>query len=454
MQWLLGWLGGRPQPYDVHVVDVKNQGVRECERTVACCFQAQIENTEKGSRLGFRMSPALGSGNRFNALYQLRDELRQELDQFIVILSIDRVQAYNELPVDLTFEMLHVFDKDAATEAMAKVADEAYRLATVGGTVGRRRPGAAAATSKKPSTIVIANNNNAPTAHLEPLTDNDDSISSLLEPSSEPAPLDHLSPAQAMGKLDTIAGGVVGGGELGNQAERDNAISLGVIRAGRTPDTTVLQLYRASLDEKKIRLYAGQDNVVADHSVMQPAATVPNLTGTAKERAARPVITSTILPATHALVTFIITECEDLTGGSDDGKNPNFALLATERARSDMQYYRVSQTLLEDARLRILTGIFSRMRYTSLRSCYMGHCYESEAGETALILKVADHFNLKISGGTSAPTVADWKPGDYRPTVSITLRVRYVIVDGVSASAASLYKQRVRLVPATGGGGK
>lgn len=114
--------------------------------------------------------------------------------------------------------------------------------------------------------------------------------------------------------------------------------------------------------------------------------------------------------------------------------------------RSEECYYRVSRALLEEARRLIVIGIFTRMRYTRLRDCHIVRQYESAAGERALLHLVANKFGLKVTnaGGGNGATVhvADWGPGAYRPTVSMTLRIRYIVVDGVSATAAALYNSK------------
>lgn len=92
----------------------------------------------------------------------------------------------------------------------------------------------------------------------------------------------------------------------------------------------------------------------------------------------------------------------------------------------------------------ILFTVYTQMYYTRLADCHVVRRTETDDGESSLVMRVADDEKLsKVK-----KHISDWAPGAYRPCVTITLRVRYAVVSAVSATAASLYKQRTCLVPA------
>jgi hypothetical protein len=116
---------GPAYPAEVYAMDVENKNAESRETTLTFCMQAQID---KGKTLGFRMSPKLrntGTTEHRNPLYALRDALKGEQDERIVIRDVERLHYHNELGGDLTFALEHVFDGDPATEVIRKRRDAA-----------------------------------------------------------------------------------------------------------------------------------------------------------------------------------------------------------------------------------------------------------------------------------------------------------------------------------------
>lgn len=71
---------------------------------------------------------------------------------------------------------------------------------------------------------------------------------------------------------------------------------------------------------------------------------------------------------------------------------------------------------------------------------------ESEVCEESIALKLAADWGLPIDA--KSRRISDWSAEAYRPVVILTLKVMYTLVDGVRATAASLFSTRTRLVPA------
>jgi len=437
MQWLRGLFGSAEPSFEVHMVNMKNRSITEREECVTFCLQAQIEQGPNGSRLGFRMSPVLANvadSAMRNPLASLRDEIKHDSEKYVVLLQVERLRYHNEVPGDLTFVLAHPFEEDPSAEAFRKIRDQAYDFSRQSVVLPVKKPA--------PLPPKIVNNNNNTTNLLEPATDNE-GLDELLGSQRRDAP------AGTLEEMDRVAAASVQSGGC-NESERNNAIDLGLLRASSTSkEHQVFQAYRASLKEEYIKLYAGQDEVVADLSTLKPANAEANMQLDPVRRAAQPIIESSFLPATHPLVTFIDQCCRDLPE-----RQTGFKLLTSDPSsrRNDDRYYRVSRPLLEEARKLIVIGIFTRMRYTRLSDCHIFRQFETDAGERALVLRIAERFGLKTSGNGANAQVADWLPGAYRPTVTMTLRIRYIVVDGVSATAASLYNcKRVKLVPVPGG---
>jgi hypothetical protein len=293
---------------------------------------------------------------------------------------------------------------------------------------------------------IINNNNNAKAApneiRLEAATDTEEFTQLTL---SGEGPLEarhgfgRALPEQVLEEMDNVA--LRGRNFRSNTAERENVIELGLLKANTT-SMHCEPLYRASLTDNSIRWFAGQDHVVADPTV-QWVQSRSNVEGDPASRLANPLIESTILDADHALVTFL-----DKFGSDLPGKEQGMRPLHTDRADTRVRYYSVDRPLLDQARLKILYTVYAQMYYTQLRDCHLKRLVESEQGETALVLRIAEQWGLAVNPATKA--VSDWGPDAYRPSVVITLRIRYTVVNGVASSAASLYKTRTRLVPATG----
>jgi len=448
MQWLRSLFGSAEPAFHVDLVNVKNRSIKEYEEFVTFCMQAQIEQDANGSRLGFRMSPSLANVSNAaarNPLAALRDRVckNADADAYIVLLQAERVYYHSEIPADVCFVLKHWYEEDPSAEAFVKMRDEAYSFA--------RKPVVIpiSAASKPPPPLKRNDNNEV---HLGAATDNE-AFEDLLQPPA-PAPTNRArtqqEAQQALQEMDRVNAAALPAGGC-NAADRDNVIELGWLRANHTAvlASEAYPVYRASLEEEFIKLYAGQDQVVVELNTLKAANAEANLEGNAAQRAIQPLLESSILPATHPLVIFIGRCCRDLPE-----RQNGFKLMTTIAGtdRSEECYYRVSRALLEEARRLIVIGIFTRMRYTRLRDCHIVRQYESAAGESALLHLVANKFGLKVTnaGGGNGATVhvADWGPGAYRPTVSMTLRIRYIVVDGVSATAAALYNsKKVRLVP-------
>jgi hypothetical protein len=431
------WLFGKAHPPELYVVDVENKSAEAREATVTFCMQAQID---KGKTLGFRMSSMLcnhGTKEHRNPLYVLRDSLKVEQDERIIIHEMERLHYHNELGGDLVFALEHWYDIDQATQAIREKRDAA--LSATNKTVNVSRP----------KSIVNDNNTNG-RVKLDAATDTEGDFTRLMLTDDESTgssssakgglrrPAGKMTPQQVLDELDETA--AYGSAPHANKAERDNVISLGLLKAN-TSHYEKEQVYRASLSDMSIRWFAGQDHVVADPQVNWVSSKpVTNSADAAYRNANTATHETTLLDADHALVTYINHCRADLTD-VDQGMRP----LQSDRADDRIKYFSVDRRLLDEARRSILFKVYAQMYYTQLRDCYVVRRCESEQGEIALALRVAEQWGLAVHPETKL--ISDWGPHAYRPVVMMTLRIRYTVASGVSSSAASLHKTRTRLVP-------
>jgi len=443
-RWLTGGSNLRTELYEVQV---DNKAIEEHEAVVTICLQAQIED---GKRLGFRLSPkmanktsdGLGNGGAatFNPLASIRDALRDE-NQRAVIRSITRLSAHNELSVDLSFELQHPFEDDVASQTIrdrveAALKTEATRAVTV--------------TSKAGS--VVNSNHRVLDAGTEEYASR-----LLVESEAEDAPLSrrdgYVSATTARTKLETAHQRITlrGGEHRSNEAERENVINLGVIKALSTCSKPK-QVYRASLSDNSIKWFAGQDHVVAEKSNASytgpkapPPPARPTVEGSVASRAEAPVEHYDIIDADSALVTFIKRFCDDMPG-----IHSRMEPLLVNKADDQVRYYKVDKKLVHEAKEKILYTVYAQMYYTRLPNCLIARRVESEHGEEGIAIKVAGDWHLAVDPKTKC--ISDWSADAYRPVVVITLRILYTAVHGVSATAASFFRSQTRLVPVAAGG--
>lgn len=454
MSWLsrlFGAGGGADYQTELYGVDVDNKAIEQREAIVTICLAAQIED---GKRLGFRVSPKLanqGKGNTRNPLAVIRDELKADLDQRAVVCSVTRLHAHNELGVDVCFELQHPFEHDAATDLVRKrVAAAVQADASHGTTLVSRRgaPGGVPNVMANGVANGVVNDNNA-SMHLAQPTDTEDFAGLLTDAEDgKGAGQDAFAGMSARQKLDRINRITLRGGQhRSNEAECSNVINLGIIRA---MSTTIKQeqVYRASLSDDSIKWFAGQDDVVADKTgayqtgpKMPPQPARPLVEGTPATRAAMPAIPYVIMDADSALVTFIKRFCDDMPNIHE-----RMQPVRTDRAENGIRYYKVDKPLVEEAKEKILYTVYAQMYYTRLQDCLIARRVESETCEESIALKVAADWGLPVDPKTKR--IADWSADAYRPLVVITLRVAYTVASGVSATAASLFKTKTRLVPA------
>ena len=443
IRWLTGGSNLRTELYEVQV---DNKAIEEQEVVVTICLQAQIED---GKRLGFRLSPkmanktsdGLGNGGAatFNPLASIRDALKEE-NQRAVIRSITRLSAHNELGVDLSFELQHPFEDDVASRMIRERVETALKTEAT-------RAVTVTSTSK---TGIVNNNNNHQHRILDAGTE--EYASRLLESEAEDGTVSgrdgYVSAATARTKLETAHQRITlrGGEHRSNEAERENVINLGVIKALSTCSKPK-QVYRASLSDNSIKWFAGQDHVVAEKSNASytgpkapPPPARPTVEGSVASRAETPVELYDIMDADSALVTFIKRFCDDMPG-----IHSRMEPLNVNKADDRVRYYKVDRRLVREAKEKILYTVYAQMYYTRLPNCLIARRVESEVGVEGIAIKLAGDWHLAIDPKTKC--ISDWSADAYRPMVVITLRVQYTAVHGVSATAANFFRTQTRLVP-------
>jgi hypothetical protein len=450
MTWLLPWNWRTPTyETELYEVDVENKAIEEeCDMTITICLQAQIED---GKRLGFRVSPkpvTAGGRTGHNPLARIRDSLTDS-DQRVVIRSVTRVHAHSDLNVDVSFELSHPFEFDAATDIIQKEVAAAKAVDAAGAVT------VMAKTPHGKGSIVNNNNNSVVTnaVRLAQPTDSED-YSGLLSEADDSLgagarpgnPFPNMTARQQLDKMHRIT--LRGGQPRPNEAERDNIINLGVVPAMSTT-TKAVEVYRASLSDNTIKWFAGQDAVVADKSgryyvapkVPPPPAKVVT-EGSPAARAATPLNPYVFLDCKDALVIYMKLFCGDMPNIHE-----RMEPMQTDRSDKAIRYYKVDTSLVEDAKKKILYTVFSQMFYTRLKDCIIARRVETnDLVEESIALKLAGDWNLPVDPKTRR--ISDWSADAYRPVVIITLRLQYTVVNGVSATAASLFKTKTRLVPA------
>jgi hypothetical protein len=451
MAWIFRWLGGGSEfQTELYGVDVENKAIEEREAIITVCLQAQIED---GKRLGFRVSPKLCNKNSgaipndgtcptHNPLAFIRDSLTDD-DQRAVIRSVVCIHKHSDLGVDLAFELQHPFEDDAATNVIRQRVGAALEADAA--------PGTATVTARSPAAVNVNNNNNSgpsTAVRLAHPTDSEDYGSLLSEAEDGRVRGDAFAGLSARQKLNEINRITLRGGQhRSNEAERENVINLGVVKALSTTCKQE-QVYRASLSDDSIKWFAGQDDVVAEKTgsyyvapkVPPPPARVV-AEGSVSVRGAMPVIPYSVVAADSALITFIKRFCQDMPD-----IHQRMRPLHTDRADKTVRFYSIDQPLVEEAKAKILYTVYAQMYYTRLSDCIIARRVESELSEESIALKLAADWKLPIDAKTKR--ISDWSASACRPVVIITLRVLYTVVSGVSASAASLFKTRTRLVPA------
>jgi hypothetical protein len=394
------------------------------------------------------MANKTGKATAHNPLACIRDSLTED-DQRIVIREMWRVHTHSELSVDLAFELQHPFERDAASDMIrdrveaAHKADAARSVKVVSRTPAVEGKG-------------ITNDNNKPLgvgARLEQPTDTEgEAVSRLLNEAEDAhGAKDGFTPDMtARGKFDTINRITLRGGQhRSNEAERENVINLGPVKAMST-SMKMRQVYRASLSDNSIRWFAGQDHVVAEKSggtftgpKTPPPPANPTVEGNAAVRAATPIIPYVIMDVKSALVTFIKRFCDDMPNIHE-----RMRPVVTDKADKTVRYYQIDTPLVEEAKEKILYTVYAQMYYTRLPDCLIARRVENELSEESIALKLAADWGLFVDPKTKR--ISDWSADAYRPVVVITLDVRYTIVSGVSATAASFFRTRTRVVPIKG----
>jgi len=445
MSWL-DWLLGRSRFHtELYGIDVENTAIADRETIVTICLQAQIE---EGRRLGFRVSPhpehkkSVKSGKSLNNRPLSSIAARITDQERLVIRSVVRLHTHSDLSLDLSFELQHPFEHDAATQVIRERRDAALKTRATGGAV-------TIATKKKSDSPLCNNNNRLSAVRLEQPTDSED-YSSLVDDATDGEsvedPFKGKSARQILGEMDRIS--LRGGLPQSNEAERENVINLGTVR-GLSTSHKEEQVYRASLSDESITWFAGQDHVVADKSgtyhvapKVAPPPARPVVEGGVAERAAMPTVPFVIMDGDCALISFILRYCGDIPD-----LQKRMRLLHTDRSGQGTRLYEVDTPLIEEAKEKILYTVYAQMYYTRLEDCIIARRRSvTETCEEGIALKLASEWGLPIDQRTKR--ISDWSADAYRPVVIITLRVTYAVVSGVYATAASLHKTKTRLVPA------
>ena len=242
MSGFWSWLTGRPQfQTEVYGIDVNNKAIEDREAVISICLQAQIED---GKTLGWRVFPGVGEGN--SPLAGIRDEITQP-DQRIIIRSITRLSTHNDLSVDLCFELQHPFEHDVATDVVRKRRDDAIAADS--------KRGATSVQSRiAPSTVNNSNHHaRGQGVRLEQPTDTEDFSALLSEADDRTVEREAggSTATSAREKLDRVNRITLRGGQYqSNEAERENVINLGTVRA-RTTSVKPEIVYRASLSDDR-----------------------------------------------------------------------------------------------------------------------------------------------------------------------------------------------------------
>jgi hypothetical protein len=396
------------------------------------------------------MANKTGNAAAHNPLACIRDSLTDD-DQRVVIRNVIRLHVHSELGVDLAFELQHPFERDAASDMIRDRVEAAHKAEATRSVKVVSRGG------RGVESVVNDNNTTTTTksvaSRLEHPTDTEGEYASRLLSEAEDAHgvKDGFSvDMTARKKFETINRITLRGGQhRSNEAERENVINLGLVKAMST-SVKSMPVYRASLSDNSIKWFAGQDHVVAEKSggtytglKAPPPPANPTVEGSPAVRAATPVVPYVIMDAKSALVTFIKRFCDDMPDIHERMKP-----VVTEKADKTVRYYQIDIPLVEEAKEKILYTVYAQMYYTRLPDCFIARRVENELSEESIALKLAADWGLPVDPKTKR--ISDWSADAYRPVVVITLRVIYTIVSGVSATAATFFRTRTRVVPVKG----
>lgn len=435
-------LGGSqgPDQVECYLTDVQNDAAKFLTMDTTVCLTPQIED---GTRLTFQLSPLLKNGNgegdgdgggSWNILGHLRNTLKHENGERVVIMCVTRTHVHNEINGQLDFVISHPFDNDTDTQNLRTKIDVAVAFDD--------KPVAVRSVQKiqRPSHPAFhpqhGNDNNNMIAPSD--NESEPGVRALLD--SQP-----LSSRQAneetLRQADTMT--IRGSRIYRNKAEINNLIELGSIPANGT-SCAELVIYKASVKENIVKWFAGQDRYIVE----DPCQVLTRVnTDEADElaRADRPVISYLVYPENHSLVMFIDMFADILKRQSHEMR-----LLRSDREaslsggmRTTARLYQVDKALVDRAREMILYVVYAQMYYTTLRDCKLIRQVETESDDFALLHRLAHEWGLTVHPQTKH--VSDWAPGQYRPQVVVTLRVSYFLIKEVSNSAAALHKERILL---------
>lgn len=418
---------------------IRNDALEEC--TFDTCVSL-IPQIEEGCRLSFQMSPYLRTtggaavdGGGWNLLGHLRDSLKLDAGERIVILTIERLQVASEISAPLEFVILRPFDVDPETQAVRARIDEALasdnREMNIKAKIKQPTSPPPLPPKKTPlpprASNSNANDNNTDVTESD--TEMDPSVAALMNaPASDPIVV--ADGDEDFVRADAIT---VRGKRLDrNQAEMKNAIALQTIKAKHV-DCTRRVIYNATADRNMIMWFAGQETYVMEKAYQ--IVSEPNLDP--ETRGKKPLTEFMLCPHNHALVHFIEMFSEDLNRKPDEMRK-----MVGDRD-PESKWYRLSMDLVRRAREMITVVVYAQIYYTTLRDCTLSRIINSEREDYALLLALAAEWKLKIEKGSGR--IADWAPGEYRPVVTITLRIHYFRVNKVRDSAAALHKDKTFL---------
>ena len=215
--------------------------------------------------------------------------------------------------------------------------------------------------------------------------------------------------------------------------ERFNRITLPVLVANQMSTEEEI-VYRASVSDEYISWFAGQEKFVMENpGQVHCEANLDNAT-----RGKRPLDQHLIYPANHAILIFIKHFSEALCVREKE----LVVLLSSDQPKT--KWYKVDKLLVDRARYMIKFIVYAQLYYTTLRDCKLVRTISSEHEDFALVMRLAADWALKVDPQTK--TVSDWSSDDYRPTVTMHLRVTYYVVVAVESSAAALHQKVIKLI--------
>lgn len=422
-----GWGSTAAKQYEICLVDIENRAIRNGHMITEICLVPVI-TTE--NRISFMASPKLKtkSTNQYNILGAIYDQINIDNGDKVIITSIDRVATHSELPDSLLFEMSGLFDVDDDINVIRREIDAAISMDNqeVGFTVQTK--------SGNNSSNNNNSNNNEPQLVVADVEM--DSIDALIDNSATEFPFKGKTAIEVLENADLV--NMRGESVKRNVSEVSNTVSVKPI----PPNTTTMErqnLYTASVSLDTIKWFAGQEGLVwSNPSIFEKTA---NTDSNVANRVSRPEIEWVVYTADHPMITIIKRFRDKLRVTSNE-------IFERKGDRSETsKWYQVDNNLVERARRYIIYVIYAQIYYTTLRNCKLVYKPQSKEHEQALLMKLANEYNLETEKRTGR--VSDWPPGSYRPVVTFTLKVDYVVVANVKDSAGTLQKKTTMMYTAT-----